>query len=377
MSEDHTVTAADLRGVVIFAAFVYLAIRFIDAIAQIILVFAIILLVILILNPVVTWLERRKIPRVVSAFMIVLLILGVAGGVAWLVVPRIVRDFWDLASSIPGYLIRLRDWLGSKYPTLASQVPTISGAVLVREAASRLVPFFGGITGYAASIADVLISVVVILISTIYGLSNPRPLIQGFLMLFPQKSRQRAIDAVQEITAQMRSWAIGTGIGMFLIFLLTWVTMVLLGVRSAFLIGLVAGILEIVPVLGPFIAGTFATLVALGQDPHLAIWVLIAFIGIQQAEGHLIIPLVMSGQLQLHPISVIFAVLVMGGLFGLVGVFLATPVAAVMKVLVYQFYVEPKSDVEEKEIFEATEQVVSGAVEKSAENDKNDEHSND
>jgi predicted PurR-regulated permease PerM len=89
--------------------------------------------------------------------------------------------------------------------------------------------------------------------------------------------------------------------------------------------------------------------------------VLFVFIGIQQLEGHILIPLVMSSRLQLHPVSVIFAVLVMGALFGLVGIFLATPVAAIIKVIFYKFYVEPRSVPATDEIPKAAEQIVSGS----------------
>jgi predicted PurR-regulated permease PerM len=369
MAEDR-ITAADLRGVVIFAAFVYLAIRFIGAIAQILLVFGIILLITLIMNPVITWLEQRKIPRFVSVSLFAILTVVLVGLVAWLVVPRVAHEFWILASGVPSYLDRLRSWLGSQFPGAAGRVPIVSPETLIRLATERLGPLLGGITGYAISIAGVVVSALVIFISTIYALASPTPLVQGLLVLFPREQRTRVIEVVHDITLQMRAWALGTGIGMILIFLLTWVVLAALGLKSAFLIGVIAGALEIVPVLGPFIAGSLAVLAALGQDPSIAIWVFIAFVGIQQVEGHVIIPLVMSGQLQLHPISVIFAVLVMGGLFGIIGIFLASPVAAVTKVLVYKLYVEPKADVEEHELAKATEQVVTGQPPPEAEQEK-------
>jgi len=356
---ENRLTARDLRGIIIFAALVYLAIVFIGAIAKVIVVFSIILLLTLILNPVVTWLERCRIPRFVSALVIAILLLGLLALIAWAVVPRVIAEFSSLISHIPGYLARLRDWTAERFPDLARQIP-VSSEAIVRRGLERIVPLLGGITGYALSLADVLVSAFIIFISTIYSLSNPRPMAQGFLALFPQRYRPKVIETTYEISLQMRAWAFGTLIAMAMIFGLTWIALTLLKVQASFLLGLFAGVMEVVPVLGPVISGAFAVLVALGQSPILALWVLIVFIGIQQVEGHLIIPLVMSSRLQLHPVSVIFAVLVMGGLFGLVGVFLATPAAAIVKVLVSKFYLEPTESYEKETLPAEAEKIVAG-----------------
>ncbi|HOP80728.1 MAG TPA: AI-2E family transporter, partial [Armatimonadota bacterium] len=115
---------------------------------------------------------------------------------------------------------------------------------------------------------------------------------------------------------------------------------------------------EAVPTVGPIIAAIPPTLIALGEDPILALWVVIAYVVIQQVESQLIFPLVMSGQVELHPVSIIFAVLVMGGLFGIIGIFLAVPAAMLVKVLVYVFYIEPRNQGEEKSIEHGAEEMV-------------------
>ncbi|MBI2844640.1 MAG: AI-2E family transporter [Armatimonadetes bacterium] len=358
MPEDK-ITAADLRGFVLFAAFVYLAITFIGAIAGILLVFGITLLATVILNPIVTFLERYRVPRALSAFVLAISLLGLIGLVFWLILPRLVTEFTQLATQLQPLLMRIQDWLRNELPGLARRIPTQSTEVLIQQAAERIVPLLGGLTGYAVNVANLLVSALVIFVSTIYALSNPRPLVQGFLALFTAEKRDKIIDTIQQISVQMRAWGFGTIIGMILIFLLTWVVLELLGLRAAFLVAVISGILEIVPVLGPFIAGAVAVLVALGQDPMLALWVLLAFVAIQQIEGQFIVPLVMSGQLQLHPVSIIFAVLVMGGLFGIVGVFLAAPAAAITKSIVYSYFIEARTGAGQQ-IPRDAEQIVSG-----------------
>jgi len=359
---ENRLTAADLRRVVLFAAFVYLAIRFIDAIAGIILVFGIILLLSIILNPIVIWLERYKVPRVLSVFALVIAGLGLAFLFMWLIVPRLAEQFTGLAADFPEYLSSLQRWVGRELPGVAERIP--SPDVLIEEGVRRIGPLLGGLAGYAVSFANLLISIFVIFISTIFVLSNPRPIVQGFLALFPAKSRKKVIDTVQSISQQMKAWAFGTIINMLFVFILTWIALSILGMEAAFLFAVIAGVLEIVPIIGPIVAAVPPVLVALAQDPVFALWVVIIYVIIQQLESNLIIPLVMGGQLKQHPLSIIFAVLVMGGIFGLVGIFLAVPTVAAAKTLITKFYIEPLMESEENRLPEETEQIVSGTEEK-------------
>ncbi len=126
--------------------------------------------------------------------------------------------------------------------------------------------------------------------------------------------------------------------------MLTWLALFLLGIKQAFLFGVIAGLLEIVPIIGPMSGGVLPTVVALAMSPVLALWVVGAFIVIQQIENHVLIPMVMSRQVRLHPVTVIFWVFVMGGLYGLIGVFLATPAGVTAGVLYEEFYLHELSD---------------------------------
>lgn len=329
-----------LRSTVLFTVLVLVVVRFIDTVATVFLIFSIITLITLVLNPVVNWLEHRKVPRWASAFGLAVLFIGFLAFIGWLIAPRVGSDFASLVSRIPKALASLKHWLAEGYPAAAAHIPG-SSSDLLKEGINRLAPYAAGLLGYAGTLADVLVGGVVIFIGSIYTLSNPKPLAQGFVALFRPELRGKVTDAIQELSSQMLSWAFATMIAMLIVFVLVWIALSLLGVKGAFLIALVSGILEVVPVLGPLVSGGIAVLAALGQSPELAFWTLIIFVGIQQVEGHILIPLVMSGRLELHPASVIFAVLSMGALFGLVGVFLATPAAALVKVLVYKFWIEP------------------------------------
>jgi predicted PurR-regulated permease PerM len=272
----------------------------------------------------------------------------------------VIDDFGRLLSEIPRLLTKVREFLARDYPSAAARLPSSPGE-LIRENIDQLGKYAGGLLGYAQTLADVFVSAFVVFVGTIYTLSSPKPLAQGFIALFRPEMRAKVTEAVQELSAQMLSWALGTFIGMITIFLLVWIALSLLGVEGAFLIALLSGVLEIVPVLGPIASGGIAVLAALAQSPELAIWTFLVFVVIQQIEGQILIPVVMSGRLELHPVSVIFAVLTMGALFGIVGIFLATPAVALIKVVVYKFWIEPitaSNGPDKEEIPEHAERIV-------------------
>ena len=104
----------------------------------------------------------------------------------------------------------------------------------------------------------------------------------------------------------------------------------ILGIKYAFLIAVIVGILEIVPYVGPIVAGGLATLLALSQSAVLGLWTLIFFIAAQQLENHVLVPLLIKKLVGLNPVAVILAILVGAKLGGILGILLAVPIAAVI-----------------------------------------------
>ena len=111
------------------------------------------------------------------------------------------------------------------------------------------------------------------------------------------------------------------------------------------LIGIFSGLVSFIPYLGATISVVIPIILALISDPFTVIWVVLAFIIIQQIEGNLLQPIVMSRAVDLHPALVVFAILIMGTLFGLVGVFLAVPLVAALQVLVRELWVQRMDEI--------------------------------
>lgn len=335
--ETHGLTFRDLRNAILFGALVFLIIVFIRDVVDVILVFSIAALLVISLSPIVTWMARHKIPRWAGTAIVVLVLFGTFVLIVYFVAPLLVAQFTQFSDALPDLIDRGRAWVASiiaRYPGLADGLPALNFNTIGQITR----PFIGGIGQITAGTIYTVAALIVIVITTIYSLINPKPLVDGFLDAFDPQHKERVAAAGQRMAIQIWAWAKGTVFAMFAIFALTWLALWLLGFKQALLFAVIAGILEIVPTIGPILSAVPPILVALVTEPVLALWVVGAFIAIQQFENHVLIPLVMSHQVRLHPVTIIFFVLVMGVLFGIVGIFVATPTAVAAGVLYDELY---------------------------------------
>src|SRR3712207_925712 len=138
----------------------------------------------------------------------------------------------------------------------------------------------------------------------------------------------------------VQKWFLGQLASMTIIGLLFTVAMFVIGIPFALLLGIFSGLISFVPYVGPLISVILPMLLALTGNPIDALWVILAYLGIQAIEGNLVQPIVMSRAVHLHPVTLVFALLAMGTLFGVVGVFLAIPLVAALHVLLRELWIE-------------------------------------
>jgi len=194
--------------------------------------------------------------------------------------------------------------------------------------------------GVGLTAATVVSLAVVVFISTIYLVIRPEPWVNGFVSLFPAGWRQRTREVLQTLYQTVQRWFLGQLAAMTFIGVFWAISLSLIGVPFALLIGIFSGLISFIPYLGALISIAVPVLLALISDPFTVVWVILAFVIIQQIEGNILQPIVMSRAVDLHPALVVFAILVMGTLFGLIGVFLAVPLVATLQVLVRELWVQ-------------------------------------
>ena len=186
----------------------------------------------------------------------------------------------------------------------------------------------------------VLGNIVVILVLGVFIAAQPQLYRDGLAKLVTPRSRRRFGQVLDEIGATLRFWLIGQFITMSIIGLVVWAALAAVGMPAALLLGLTAGILNFVPIIGPILAGIPIVLVAMAQDWWIVFYALGVYLFIQFLEGNILTPLIQRRAVNLPPALIIGAIVIMGLLFGLPGIILATPFAAVVMVAVKRLYIE-------------------------------------
>jgi len=282
-------------------------------------------------------LERRfGFGRTVSLAIVVAALLSALGLTAWLAAPEIARQLGDLASAIPQALDRLRNE-AARHPLLRD---AIAGLPPTEQLMTRLTRYLSQVglvfTGVIGAVGNTLI----ILFVAIYFAAQPRLYIDGALVLVPRRKRERMREVVSELGRTLGQWLTAKALTMLIVGVATAAGLALLGMPLALVLGLLAGLLDFIPYLGPIVAGVPAVLIAFAESPALALQVAALFLGVQLVEGYLLMPIVERRAVSLPPALTIMMQVLLGSLFGLGGVALATPLTVVVAVLVTMLYVQ-------------------------------------
>ena len=241
---------------------------------------------------------------------------------------------------------------------LVDRVPEIIGALRERlgesEFGSRVLhaadssglfsggdgQFIGRGLGLIGSTFGAIANVLIVMFFAVFMAIQPRPYVEGFLFLVPKRRRERAREVLYEIGEVLRRWLVGQAALAACVALLTGIGLLLLGAPFAIALGLLAGLMEFVPYIGPFIAAVPAILVGFADSPELAAKVALLFLAIQMIESYVLAPFIQHKAVYLPPAVILFSQVLMGAIIGALGVAVATPLAAAVMVAVSMLYVE-------------------------------------
>jgi predicted PurR-regulated permease PerM len=212
-----------------------------------------------------------------------------------------------------------------------------------RSIRSSLSEMFQGVVGRFTAVAFNAAQIGVVLLTVFFGvtftLMNPRPIFGAVFSLVPERHHDQTLIILQRIGRFVPSWAAATLLGMvtigLLVFLLMWP---LFGFMDALVLGLIACILEAVPFLGPILAAVPALLFAVGKGGMAPLWVLLAYVTIQALENNVITPHILARGMKLHPVALMFSMLLCVAAFGVLGVLVAGPVVAIVDILHDELY---------------------------------------
>jgi predicted PurR-regulated permease PerM len=271
-----------------------------------------------------------------SLFSVILLLLAALAGVIWLLAPRITDQADQLSTQLPqaiqSLLDRLRQHEWSRQ--MLSQAPNL-GSLL-----SQHQGIFARVTGALSTSLGVLTTLFVITVIGIFLAAQPRLYRTGLLRLMPFEWRPRAEQVLRSIGETMRHWLLGQLFCMSMVALLTGIGLWILGIPLGLTLALIAGLLDFIPTVGPFLAAIPGVLLAFLQAPEKALLVAVVYTGVQMIENYLLQPFAQRRAVNLPPALMLFAQLLLGVSLGLFGLVLATPLTVSAIVVVKMLYVE-------------------------------------
>jgi predicted PurR-regulated permease PerM len=182
--------------------------------------------------------------------------------------------------------------------------------------------------------------VLIIIFLSIYIGADPETYHRGLMHLFPQRSRKRAGEVLSAMATVLRRWLVTQLIAMVAIGVVSTILLLALRVKAAFALGMLAGLFEFIPTVGPLLSAVPAIAMGFLDSPQKALYVIIAYWGIQFLENHLLIPLLMKGGVDIPPVLTILAQALMALVFGFLGLMVAVPLLAAIMVAVKMLYVE-------------------------------------
>jgi len=302
-------------------------------------------------------LERRRVPRGVGAVLLVLGFVGVLVGIGAVTAPSITGQLRELKTQLPEAIGKIQRWVRERQegvsqvlePSAPAEAPAARDAGKDTESggqsdlAQGLVGRIGGVgrhlLGFFSSTVAVLGGIVLVLVVAVFVAIDAATYQDGLMHLFPHEARPRAREVLSGTALMLRRWLLTQFISMVLVGALTAVVLLLLGVKAAVALGIIAGILEFIPIAGPVIASVPAIAMGFLDGPEKAVYVGLAYVVIQQSEANLLYPLLMKKGLELPPVLTIFTQGVMTIVFGFLGLLVAVPMLAAVIVPIKMLYV--------------------------------------
>ena len=306
-------------------------------------------------------LERFRIPRYLGAASIVILFYAGLFGVGAMLAPTIRSQMGELRTQLPQAVDRIEDWireredgmLGMFLPSQTAPAPTAAaepGETPAEQATEETVSLrqrigFGldQATGYLfpflSSTIAVIAGIILITFLAIYIGADPDTYHAGLMHLFPHRASRRAGEVLTAMATVLRRWLVTQLIAMVVIGVITTIILLLLDVEAAFALGLIAGLLEFIPTLGPILSAIPAIAMGFVDSPEKALWVTFAYMGIQFLENNLLIPHLMK-EVDLPPALTIMSQALMAIIFGFLGLMVAVPLVAGLMVPIKMLYVE-------------------------------------
>jgi predicted PurR-regulated permease PerM len=282
------------------------------------------------IDPAVDFLQKKKIPRSAGAMLIYVILFSILALIVSFMVPSIVNQFNDFSKNSSEYL---GDFRGVINPLQSNGIDRI-----IQGLSSNIESSFSNISTNIFSktlgVFSGLISVIVVFSMAFYMVMEERGIKKSIVSIVPEKKKAYAASLVDRIEGKIGKWMLGQLFLMLVIFILDFIGLYLVGVPYPLLLALFAGILEVVPYVGPIISAVPGVILGFLVSPTVGAMALVVYLVAQQFESHVVIPLTMKKAVGLNPVVTIVAILIGFKLAGVLGAIISVPAATAVSLVV-------------------------------------------
>jgi len=301
-------------------------------------------------NPVVTYLQKKGMRRVLGAAISYVLLIGALTIIVWSIVPTLSEQINDFAAMIPSLFDTIKGWID----TLFDGLNNINGfdAIAVKDNLFKSIEdFASGLTsglptmvvGIVSSLFSGIGTFLVGLVIGFYLIVSMDDAFDNLVGLLPKKIQGTTKELLGKIDGSLRGFVQGAFLDSTFVFIITAIGFSLVGLKAPLFFGLFCGITNVIPYAGPFIGGAPAVIVGFSQGIPTGILTLVVVVLIQFLEGNFLQPLIMSKTTKLHPVTIMLGLLVFGYFWGIIGMVVSTPIIAATKAIIV--YLDEKYDI--------------------------------
>jgi len=285
-------------------------------------------------------LERFRIPRPAGALIALLGGVGTLALIIYLLIPPFVDQTNQFVDDVPAIVKDLEKVYADVTGQNAGEVGDKVQHFFERYT-KEPDRFIGPLTSIGLNVAGILGALVLILITSFYMAIRPDPLVNGLVRLAPPPRREHLRFVLGRVRQSWIGWMEGVVIDMFVTFVMLYIALTIVGLDFAIFFAVLSALLVVVPYFGAIAGAIPPTLFALTDSPGKAALVLGAYVLVQQLESNVTIPVIMAQRVRLHPAVIAIGVVVVGQLFGFVGLFVAVPILSLIIIAVEEFWVKP------------------------------------
>lgn len=298
------------------------------------------------LNPVIDWMEKKKIPRLYGIGIVFLIILGLLIWGVTTLIPLIQEQISQLIINWPSYWNDISNQVAGliqseEFSRLQAQFQEYNQNLMntISDQANVVLDStFSGIGSFVGTVTNIVVAIFTMPFILFYLLKDGKNIPPNLLRFVPSKIRRKTYRVMTEMNLQISQYVRGQLLVAFFVGLMFWIGFAIVGLDYAVTLGILAGFLNIIPYLGSFLATIPALVVAIVTSPGMLLKVLLVFMIEQFIEGRFVSPQILGSNLKIHPITIIFVLLTAGKLFGVLGVLLGIPGYAILKIIVTHIF---------------------------------------